>query len=82
MKFWEFIGWFFKDDEGYPSMMRVVSFLNALAAIFFGILMFSHTKGGSLINPYEFYLSCYFALLAVLGKHAQKIVERYVDKKA
>lgn len=80
MTFKEYIGWFFKDDRGYPSMMRLLSFINGVTGIVFGSLMMVHASHTGQVNPYEFYLSAYFALLAVLGKQSQKIVERYIDK--
>lgn len=82
MSFKEYIGWFFKDDSGYPSMMRLLSFINGIAGIVFGILMMVHARKTGQVNQYEFYLSAYFSLLAVVGKQAQKIVEWYIDKKS
>jgi len=81
MKFLEFIGWFFKDDNGHPSMMRVLSLMNEIAGIVFGTMMMIHALNEGTVNPYEFYLSGYFVLLAILGKGSQKLVEKYIDKK-
>ena len=79
-KFFAFIGWFFKDTEGDPSMNRLLCFLFGIASILFGILMFTRSGNTKVIDHYEFWLSLTFAVIAILGKNIQKIVESAVDK--
>lgn len=80
-----YIGYFFRNDVGEPSMMRVMSLLNVIAGIVGAFILISHTNGGHIVNPFEFWVVVYLNASGLLGKGFQKIVEmvasKYVEKK-
>lgn len=80
-KLCKFIAGIFSDSQGIPSMNRVLSFMYGIAAIVFGILMFSHTKEQIVVNSYIFWLPVVFMLVAMIGKNVQKLIEVIVEKK-
>ena len=79
-KFFSYVGWFFKDTNGDPSTNRLLCFLFGLASITFGVLMLTRSANTKVIDHYEFWLALAFAVIAILGKNIQKIVESAVDK--
>ena len=78
-RFFTFVGWFFRDDSGNPSMMRVFSLLNVCAGIVGAFILISHTNGGHIVNPYEFWIVVYLNASGLLGKGFQKIVEKAME---
>lgn len=82
MKLFKFIAGFFREDA-QESMTRLNSLIFALTSVCFGLLSFRHANYHPEFNRTIVLLvslSILFAVIAVLGKNIQKIIEKLVGK--
>lgn len=80
-KFFIFVGWFFMDDNGNPSMMRVLSLFNAVVGAIIGLKMMEYMDVTKVFDTDMLWLVIIFVGTGVLGKGIQKLAEKVLDKK-